>query len=253
MARFDYNFVGFANFVRIFTADKYFTRSIIFTIELALVLVILRNVIGLGLALAVNATARKLQGFFRTAYFLPYMFSIIVTSFMFRFIFAYVIPAISQTTDILAFLDQAWIGDPQISFWSITIIHLWRAVPFMMIIYLAGIVGIPLELKEAASVDGASGFQKLVKIILPMIMPAITICVFISLQESFRIFDIVYGFTGGGPARQTETMALNIYLEGFSSHFLFGVASAKAVILFLIIIILAFLQISFTKKREIEA
>ncbi|WP_130858963.1 carbohydrate ABC transporter permease [Gracilibacillus phocaeensis] len=249
----DYEFIGFSNFITIFQDDQAFISSIFFTFKLVIVLVIIQNVLALGLALLIHASGRKLQGFFRTTFFMPHMISTIIATFIFSFIFSNVLLEFSETIPLLSFLDQPWLGDPDFAFWSLVIVHLWNGVPLMMIIYLAGLSGVPNHLKESALIDGANGFQILKNIILPMIMPALTICVFLTLKEAFKTFEIVYALTDGGPGKSTEVMTLNIYNEAFSSNFLYGYASAKAMLLFLFVLVISIIQIGIMKKREVEA
>ncbi|MNC42293.1 sn-glycerol-3-phosphate transport system permease protein UgpA [compost metagenome] len=123
----------------------------------------------------------------------------------------------------------------------------------MMIIYLAALQGVPQSLKEAAVIDGASPFQTFRKVTLPMITHAVTICFFLTLNGAFKVFEVVYGLTGGGPGRSTQVITMNIYEEAFSNNFRYGYASAKSVILFIIILLFTFIQIGVMKRKEVEA
>ncbi len=154
---------------------------------------------------------------------------------------------------MMTFLDQSWIGDPRFSFFSIVIVSLWNGVGYMMIIYLAGLQGVPQSLKEAAVIDGANPFQQFRHITLPMITHAITICFFLTLNGAFKVFEVVFGLTGGGPGRATQVITMNIYEEAFSNNFRYGYASAKSVILFVIVLIITLIQIRITKRNEVEA
>lgn len=248
-----YRFVGWDNFVRIFRQDDQFLHAMLFTFKLVVALVVLQNVIALALALLIDASAKRTQGFFRTVFFLPNMISPIIATFMFSFIFSKVLPQLAESSSALSFLDQPWFGDPKVAFWSIVIVHLWQGVPLMMIIYLAGLTGVPQTLKEAAVIDGANAWQRLKSVILPLIMPSLTICIFLTLKDTFKSFDIIYALTKGGPGTSTEVMTLNIYREAFSSNFLYGYASAKAMVLFIIVLAISVIQIGVMKKREVEA
>lgn len=123
------------------------------------------------------------------------MISLIISAFMWSFVFTQVLPQIAEKT-ILTFLDQGWIGDPNVSFYSIIIVSLWNGVGYMMIIYLAGLQGVPQHLQEAAIIDGANVFQRFMRVTLPMITHALTICLFLTLNGAFKVFDVVYGLTG---------------------------------------------------------
>ncbi|AZK48534.1 carbohydrate ABC transporter permease [Paenibacillus lentus] len=246
-----YDFVGFANFVEILRADPDFLNSLWFTLKYVVIMVVLQNVFALFLAVLIESKRRS-KGFFRTIFFMPNMISLIISAFMWSFVFTQVLPQIAEKT-MLTFLDQGWIGDPSVSFYSIIIVSLWNGVGYMMIIYLAGLQGVPQHLQEAAIIDGANVFQRFMRVTLPMITHALTICLFLTLNGAFKVFDVVYGLTGGGPGRSTQVITLNIYEEAFSSNFRYGYASAKSIILFLFILLFTFIQISVMKKREVES
>jgi raffinose/stachyose/melibiose transport system permease protein len=246
-----YDFIGFANFVDALTNDPDFVRSLGFTMKYVLYMVVLQNAIALLLAVLIESRTRS-KGFFRTLFFMPNMISMIIGAFMWTFVFTQVLPQLAEKT-VLTFLDQSWIGDPNVSFYSILIVSLWNGVGYMMIIYLAALQGVPQSLKEAATIDGANAFQTFRHVTLPMIVHALTICFFLTLNGAFKVFEVVYGLTGGGPGRSTQVITMNIYEEAFSNNFLYGYASAKSVILFVVILFFTFLQISIMKKKEVEA
>jgi raffinose/stachyose/melibiose transport system permease protein len=246
-----YDFIGFANFAEALGEDPDFIHSLWFTLKYVLYMIVLQNGIALLLAVLIESR-RKSKGFFRTIFFMPNMISTIISAFMWTFVFSQVLPQIAEKT-VLTFFDQSWIGDPNVSFFSIIIVSLWNGVGYMMIIYLAALQGVPQSLKEAAIIDGANPFQTFRSVTIPMITHAITICFFLTLNGAFKVFEVVYGLTGGGPGRSTQVITMNIYEEAFSNNFRYGYASAKSVILFVIILIFTLIQISVMKKREVEA
>ena len=246
-----YKFVGFSNFVEAFTDDKDFIASIIFTFKYAVIVVVLQNIFALGLALMIDSK-KKSTGFFRTLLFMPNMISMVIASFVWVFIFSKVLTQIAVATPF-KFLDQSWFGDSKLAFFAIVIVTLWAGVGYMMLIYLAALQGVPSELKEAAVIDGANVIQTFFKVVLPMIMHSITICTFLTLAAAFKAFDIIFALTAGGPIKTTEVMGLNIYNEAFMGNMRFGYASAKSIILFLIILIVTLIQLNVLKKREVEA
>lgn len=246
-----YSFVGLANYVEALWDDRYFVHSLWFTLKYVVWMVVLQNAIALALAVLIESKLKS-KAFFRTVFFMPNMISLIISAFMWMFIFSQVLPQIAEKTG-LSFLDQSWIGDPKYSFFSILIVSLWNGVGYMMIIYMAGLQGVPQHLKEAAMIDGANAFQTFFRVTLPMITHAITICLFLTLNGAFKVFEVVYGLTGGGPGRNTQVIALNIYEEAFSNNFRYGYASAKAMILFLLVLVITVIQVSVLKKREVEA
>lgn len=247
----DYNFVGISNFVEALTKDTYFLNSMFFSLKYVVVMVILSNVIAMGLAVLIDSRI-KTQSLFRTVFFIPNMISLIIGAYIWKFIYQYVMEELSKI-GFLGFLDQSWLSNSKYSFWAIVAMSLWTSVGYLMVIYIAALQGVPTEMKEAARVDGANSLQVFRNVTLPMIMHAVTINLFLMLNNSFKAFDQIYGLTGGGPARSTEVMALNVYREAFSSYFRFGYASAKAVILFLFVLVITLIQLSITRKKEVSA
>ncbi|MFB9278071.1 carbohydrate ABC transporter permease [Cohnella cellulosilytica] len=247
----NHNFVGLSNYVEALTKDSRFIHSLFYTLQYVIVIVIAQNAIGIGLALLVESRMRT-KFLFRTLFFMPNMISVYITTLMWAFIFAKVLPYIADHT-ILTFFNQGWIGDPKVSFFSILIVSIWQGSGYLMVIYIAALQGVPKDIQEAAMIDGASVLQKFIHIVLPMLMPAITICVFLTLNGSFKIFEVVYALTQGGPGYSTEVIALNIYQEGFARDMRFGFATAKAMILLTIILVITFIQVSIFKKKEVEA
>ncbi|MGQ3479652.1 carbohydrate ABC transporter permease [Paenibacillus sp. TY11] len=247
----NYSFIGLGNFVESLKEDPDFLNSLWFTLKYVLVMIVLQNVLALALAVLIESRTRT-KGFFRTIFFMPNMISTIISAFMWTFVFSSVLPQIAEKTAI-AFLGQSWLGDPKVSFFSIIIVSLWNGVGYMMIIYLAALQGVPQSLKEAAIIDGANAFQTLRSVTLPMITHAITICFFLTLNGAFKVYEVVYGLTGGGPGRSTQVITMNIYEEAFSNNFRYGYASAKSVILFAIVLIFTLIQLRVMKKREVEA
>ncbi|HEX7713035.1 MAG TPA: sugar ABC transporter permease [Bacillota bacterium] len=245
-----YKMVGFANYIEALTEDPDFLKSILFTLKYVIFMVILQNVIALLLAVLVESRRRSKVGF-RTIFFMPNMISMIIGGFMWMFIFTKVLSFIGQHT-VLHFLDHSWIGDPTYSFYAILTVSLWGGVGYLMVIYIAALQGVPQQLKEVALIDGANGFQAFRYVSLPMIFPALTIGIFVTLNSSFKVYDAVYALTGGGPGRATQVIALNIVEEAFKMNNRYGYASAKAIILFLIVFFITLGQLWMMKRREVE-
>ncbi|VBB05718.1 Hypothetical protein LUCI_0929 [Lucifera butyrica] len=246
-----FRFIGLRNYTEALWTDHNFIHSILFTFKYAAVVLVLQNGLALALALMIESKI-KTKSLFRTVFFLPNMLSMIIGSFMWTFIFLKVLPEVAKLAAMPA-LDQSWLGDPGLAFYSILIVSLWTGTGYMMLIYMAALQGVPQELKEAAIIDGAGKVRVFFHVTLPMIMNAITICLFLTLNSAFKIFDTVYALTGGGPGRATQVMCLNIYDEAFSNNFRFGYADAKAIILFFIVLLITLIQLRIMKKREVEA
>jgi len=244
-------FVGIANYVEALTEDSYFTASLLFTLKYVAFMVVLQNLLALLLALLVEGRRRGRLAF-RTLLFLPNMISMIIGGFMWLFIFTRVLPRLSPD-GAFAFLNQSWIGDPTWSFIAILTVALWAGVGYLMVIYVAALQGVPNQLLESAAIDGAGGVRRVVSVILPMILPAVTIGIFLSLNMSFKVFEVVYALTGGGPGRATEVIALNIFEEAFDMSNRYGYASAKATILFVVVFTITLVQLRIMKRREVEA
>lgn len=247
----NFQFVGLKNYIDALTKDKNFLNSVMFTIKYVVVMVVTSNLIALSLAVLIDSKTKS-SNFFRTVFFMPNMISFIIGAYIWQFIFKRVIGELAILPG-LSFLSQSWLGDPKFSFWAIIMMSLWTSVGYIMVIYIAALQGVPNELKEAARVDGATAFQVIRKVTFPMIMHAVTINVFLVLNGSFKAFDQIYGLTGGGPGRTTQVMSMNVYEEAFSSYFRYGYANAKAIILFLFILIITLIQLKITSSREVKA
>lgn len=245
----DYDFVGLSNFIEIFS-DQYFWQSMWFTFKYVVVIVIVSNVIALTLAVAIESR-RRAKGIFRTIFYMPNMISMVIGGYMWMFIFTKVLYYMADNWGF-KFLDHSWIGDPKYSFIAIIIVAAWGAVGYLMIIYMAALQGVPSNLKEAASIDGATPWQNFWKIVFPLIRHAITICIFWALNAGFQVFDVIYTLTGGGPGRATQSVAINIYEEAFKGNRRFGYATAKSTILFVVVLIVTAIQLKITSRKEQE-
>ena len=232
--------VGLSNYKRVFT-DQSFIDSLGFTVSFAVAAIILINVIAFGLALLLT---RKLKGtnIFRTVFFMPNLIGGIVLGYIWQLIFS----------GILVHFNTALNLDARLGFWGLVILVCWQQIGYMMIIYISGLQAIPTDVMEAAEIDGASSWQKLFKVTIPMMMPSITICTFLTLTNGFKLFDQNLALTGGAPMKQTELMALNIYYTFYGRVGFEGVGQAKAVIFFIIVMAMAFLQQYFTKQKEVQ-
>lgn len=246
-----YEMVGLSNYIEIITEDKYFIKSLYFTLRFVIYMVILQNILALFLALLIE-NRKKSKMVFRTILFMPNMISMIISGFIWMFIFTKVLPYIGGD-GVFGFLNQSWLGDPLFSFYAVLIVSLWGGVGYLMIIYIAALQSIPQQLIEAASIDGAKGFTLFRSIKLPLILPAVTIGIFLSLNSSFKVFEAVFALTGGGPGRSTQVIALNIFEEAFNMNNRYGYASAKAIVLFFIVFLITFIQLWVMKKKEVQA
>lgn len=246
----NYRFVGLSNYIEALTDDIVFLDSVLFTLKYVFFMVVLQNVLALVLAVLIEGRPRG-RVLFRTTLFMPNMISMVIGGFVWLFIFTQVLPELARFP-LFSFLDQSWIGNPSWSFYAILIVSLWVGVGYLMVIYIAALQGVPSQLKEAAEIDGASRARAFVTVVLPLILPAVTIGVFLSLNMSFKVFEVVYALTGGGPGRATQVISLNIFEEAFNMSNRYGYASAKATLLFFLVFIITLIQLRVMKKREIE-
>ncbi|MFC7062012.1 carbohydrate ABC transporter permease [Halobacillus seohaensis] len=240
-------FLGFENYINLFQEAE-FMNSIWFTIKFAFVSVILLNIFGLGLALLVTRKL-KTSNLLRTIFFMPNLIGGLILGFIWQFIFISVFGDIGDLTGIEGL--QGWLATANTGFWGLVILTAWQMAGYIMIIYIAYLENIPKDLIEAAKIDGASGFQRFKNITFPLVAPAFTISMFLTLSMAFKIYDQNLSLTGGGPANQTQMVAMEIVNTAFSDNDM-AYAQAKAVIFFLIVSVVALTQVYYNKKREVE-
>lgn len=242
------SFVGMQNYAHIFTDDPDFLRAFLFTALFALCAVISVNLVGFGLALLVTSKI-KMKNLMRGIFFMPNLIGGILLGFTWQFIFVQAFGALSKATG-MKWLD-GWLSNPTTATIALLIVVTWQLSGYMMIIYIAQIQNIPDNLIEAAEIDGANAFQKLGRVILPLVAPAFTIGLFLSLSTCFKLYDQNLALTNGGPFNSTEMLALNIYNSAFKYNQL-GVAQAKAVIFLIVVSAIGLTQLYFSKKKEVE-
>ncbi len=231
---------GFDNYVKAF-ADKTFFHSFLFTAAFAVISVILINLLAFAIAYALTQGAKG-SNLFRTVFFMPNLIGGIVLGYLWSMIFDGLLDL--YTTQNL--VDNATYG-----FWGLIILLLWQQVGYMMIIYIAGLQAVPDDMLEAAKIDGATKSQTLFRVIIPNVMPSITICTFLTLTNSFKLYDQNLALTNGKPGRLTEMLALNIS-NGYSNAATRGMAQAKAVVFFLFVAALGIAQLAATRKKEVQ-
>ena len=236
-------FTGFGNYKKIFS-DLTFLSSLKFTVLFAVASIVLINVIAFALALLLT---RKLKGtnIFRTIFFMPNLIGGIVLGYIWQILINCVLSIVGQP--LLALNSSA-------GYWGLIILMCWQQIGYMMIIYIAGLQNVSDDLLEAAQIDGATPWQTLWKVKLPMVMPSITICVFLTLTNSFKLFDQNLALTGGDPNHMTEMLALNIYQTFYARAGAQwkGLGQAKAVLFCLLVIVISVLQLRATRKREVQ-
>ncbi len=238
----DATFVGITNYVRAFSEDTTFLPSLWFTVKFAVVSVISINLIAFVLALMLT---RSVPGtsVFRTVFFMPNLIGGIVLGYIWQVII----------NGVLYNFNYSITSNASFGFWGLVILMNWQMIGYMMIIYIAGIQNISTDILEAARVDGAGAFTVLRKITIPSVMPSITICLFLTITNSFKLFDQNLALTAGAPSNQTQMVALDIYNTFYSRIGFEGVGQAKAVVFSVLVALIALAQLSFTRRKEVES
>lgn len=237
----DAKFVGLQNYVKIFTEDGTFGHALWYTTAFTVVSVVLINVIGFAVALLLT---KKIKGtnIFRTVFFMPNLIGGIILGYVWQLLLNGLLLQINKTLTYSSVYG----------FWGLVILMCWQQIGYMMIIYIAGIQNIPGELIEAAQIDGANKGQLLKHVIIPMVMPSITICTFLTLTNSFKLFDQNLALTNGEPSNMSEMLALNIFNTFYGRTGWEGVGQAKAVIFFILVGAIAIIQNRLTRSKEVQ-
>lgn len=236
----DAKWVGLSNYNKVLS-DEGFIHAFLFTLGFSIVAIVTINVFAFILALLLT---RGLKGtdLFRTTFFMPNLIGGIVLGYIWGLII----------DGVLARYGVTITYDAKYGFWGLVILMNWQLIGYMMVIYIAGIQDIPDSLLEAAKIDGASYFQILRKIIIPLVMPSITICSFLTLSQSFKLFDQNLALTAGAPANESAMLALDIFNTFYARMGFEGVGQAKAVIFFILVVLISLPQLIMTRRKEVE-
>ena len=243
------NFVGLSNFAAVMR-DAQFWKSLLLTFKYVIAVVVLVNVIAFLLAYILTRGIKG-QNFFRAGFFTPNLIGGIVLGYIWQFVFSRVFVSIGEPTGWSLF-EISWLSTPNKAFAALVLVSVWQLAGYMILIYVAGFMGLSEDVLEAASIDGASGWVKMKNIILPLMMSSVTICLFLTLSRAFMVYDVNLSLTGGAPYGTTEMAAMHVYEKAFTSR-QFGVGQAEAFILFIIVACISGIQVYTTKKREVEA
>ena len=235
------SWVGVSNYVKAFS-DTTFRSAFWFTLGFTAVSTILINVLAFAIALLLT---RGIKGtnVFRTVFFMPNLIGGIVLGYIWQLLL----------NGVLALWDRSLTTSAVYGFWGMVILMCWQQIGYMMVIYVAGFQSLPTDLIEAAQVDGASNGQIMRRIIIPLMMPSVTVCSFLTVANGFKMFDQNLALTNGAPSNASEMLAFNIYRTMYGRTGFEGVAQAKAVIFFIIVAVVAFIQNRITTSKEVEA
>lgn len=233
--------VGLENYIKMFEGKQGFLYSLGFTTLFTIVAILTINVFAFGIALLLT---RKMKGtnLFRTVFFMPNLIGGIVLGYTWQ----------QMINAVLLKYETTIVSNAKYGFWGLVLLMNWQMIGYMMIIYIAGLQNVPTELIEAAKIDGATSWQTLFKVTIPMVMPSITICMFLTLSNSFKLFDQNLALTAGAPMNKTRMLALNIYDTFYGKSSYEGVGQAKAVIFFLIVALIALVQLRATRSKEVQ-
>lgn len=233
-------FIGLDNYIKIF-ADKDFINAFLFTLKFSAVSIITVNLFAFVLALALT---RKIKGtnLFRTVFFIPNLIGGIILGYIWQ----------QMINAVLLKYETTLVANATYGFWGLVILMNWQMIGYMMIIYIAGLQNVPTDLIEAAKIDGATSLQTLFKVKIPMVMPSITICLFMTISNSFKLFDQNLALTAGAPSKKTAMLALDIYSTFYGRTGFEGVGQAKAVLFFIIVAAIALTQLLITRSKEVE-
>jgi raffinose/stachyose/melibiose transport system permease protein len=241
----NYDFVGFSNYIGLIK-DVQFLYSFKITIIYTIASVISINLIGFGLAYFLTRNL-KTKNFLRTGFFMPNLIGGLILGFIWQFLFNSVFTSIGNKFES-AILSTSLLQNRTPAMIAMLIVSAWQYAGYIMVIYVAALENVPTDLLEASRIDGANGIQSFKYITLPMVAPSITICLFLTLANSFKLFDLNFSLT---PLKTTEMLSLNIYKEAFVSNNM-GIGQAKAIIFFIFVTAISITQVYFTKKREVE-
>jgi len=242
-------FNGIDNFREILQEDNRFAAAALFTLKYGILYIALINGLSLFLAILLDkklATRNAL----RAAFYLPNILSLVIVGFIWKFMFTLGGDALSEMTRWKIF-GLSWLGDRFLSFYSVLFVSIWQSIGFYSVIYIAGLQSIPVDILEASMIDGAGSVMRFFRVTLPMLMPSVTSCFFFSLISSVRVFDVIVSLTGAGPGRATASVTYDIYTEAFMNN-RYGYATAKTLILFVVVLFISVIQVRAFKNREVE-
>ena len=241
-------FVGLQNFVDVFRDGRFMTsmgRTALFTI----ITVVLVNLMAIAFSVWVTSEI-KFRNPGRAMLFMPYLIGGLILGYVWKYVLGQGMTLLAANTGNETLFFN-WLSDPHYAFYAMIVVATWQMAGYMMVIYIAGLEAISGDVLEASKIDGATSWKEFIHIKLPLLMPSITICLFLTLSNCFKIYDVNVSLTGGGPASATEMISMNIYNEIFvKSNFGFG--QAKAIIFFLIVAVITFMQVKFTSSKEVE-
>lgn len=242
-------FIGLDNFKMIFSGQSEFLPALWFTVKYTVLFVIISNIIAIALAVVLTKKF-KFANLFRGLFFIPYIMSMTIVGFIWKFIFTSGFKAFYQATGWKIW-NMSWLGDSKLVFFSIVLVGVWQSLGFYIVLYIAGLQAVPKDVIEAAYVDGASKSQTFFKVTLPLLGPSMTTCIFMSLTNGLKVFDIILALTKGGPGKASYSATLQIYNEAFTNNN-YGLGSAQAILYFLFVLVVTQLVLKGMNRKEVD-
>ena len=242
-------FIGLENFVNLFSSKGEFVTSLLFTTKYTIAFVLFSNVFALALAVALTQKF-KLANVFRGVFFIPYIMSMTIVGFIWQFIFTQGFAVLEKMTG-WSIWGKSFLGDPKLAFYSVAFVGIWQQLGFYIVLYIAGLQAVPADVLEAATVDGASSWQRFFKVTVPLLGPSFTTCIFMSLTNALKVFDIILALTKGGPGGSTYSVTLQIYKDAFTNN-RYGMGSAESIVYFLFVLAITQLVLKLFSSKEVE-
>ena len=242
-------FIGIENYRKLFESSSGFLTSLFFTARYTVLFMILANVLALAIAVALT---KKFIGVSvsRSMFFVPYIMSMTIVGFIWKFIFSQGFAVLYEKTS-LEFLNWSWLGNGKLAFYSVVFVGVWQALGFYIVLYIAGLQAVPTDVLEAATIDGAGNMKKFFLVTLPLLKPSIITCIFMSLTNALKVFDIILALTKGGPGESTYSATMDIYREAFQKNN-YGLGSAKAIVFFVIVLVITQLVMMLMNREDKE-
>lgn len=244
-----YSFIGLRNYILIFK-DGEFSKQFLVTLKYMVFSTVLVNLFAFAFAYILTSGIKE-QNFLRGGFFTPNLIGGIILGYIWKFIFANVITHVGKSLDIQMF-KTSFLTNPNRAVWAMIIVTVWQYAGYLMMIYIAGFMGVQKDIQEAADLDGVYGIKKLLKITIPLMVPSFVINLFISISRGFMAFDLNLTLTNGGPYGSTQLAAMHVYQKAFQSK-QYGIGQAEAIILFIVVAIVSVTQVMLTKRQEVEA
>ncbi|MCP1103005.1 raffinose/stachyose/melibiose transport system permease protein [Aequitasia blattaphilus] len=242
-------FIGLENFKTLFSGSSEFVKSLIFTGKYTVLFMIFSNVLAIAVAVALVQKI-KTANIMRGMFFIPYIMSMTIVGFIWKFIFSQGFATLFEKTG-MEFLNWSWLGERNLAFFAVVFVGVWQSLGFYIVLYIAGLQAVPKDVLEAATVDGATSWKRFFRVTLPLLGPSITTCVFMSLTNAVKVFDIILALTKGGPGGSTYSATLDIYREAFQNNN-YGLGSAKSLVFFVIVLVITQVVLKVMNSREVD-